>query len=88
MAWYVYGAVLICSYINWGGIITEENRKRKDFDLNYHRTQINFNEKQLLKYAEEKNDHRLKSEILNSEQVKLQQNEKFLSKVLYYQTLP
>lgn len=88
MAWYVYGAVLICSYINWGGIITEENRKRKDFDLNYHRTQINFNERQLLKYAEEKNDHRLKSEILNSEQVKLQQNEKFLSKVLYYQTLP
>ncbi|WP_294287638.1 DUF4153 domain-containing protein [uncultured Chryseobacterium sp.] len=88
MALFVYGTVLICSYINWGGIITAENMKRKDFALDYHRTQINFSEKQLLKYAGEKNDRRLKSEILNSEQVKFQQNETFLSSILFYRTLP
>lgn len=88
MAWFVYATILVCSYINWGGIITAENRKRKDFALDYHRTQINFSEKQLLKYAEEKNDSRLKSEILNSEYVKLQQNETILSSVLFYRTLP
>lgn len=88
MAWYVYGTILICSYINWGGIITAENMKRKDFALDYHRTQVNFSEKQLLKYAEEKSDYRLKSEILNSEHVKLQQNETLLSSVLFYGTLP
>ncbi len=88
MAWFVYGTVLICSYINWGGIITAENMKRKDFALDYHRTQINFSAKQLLKYAGEKNDRRLKSEILNSEQVKFQQNETLLSSVLFYRTLP
>lgn len=85
MTWYVYGTVLICSYINWGGIITAENMKRKDFALNYHMNEIRFNEKQLLKYAEEKGNLKLKAEILNK--VKPQQNEKFLSKALYYQTV-
>ena len=87
MAWYIYGVILVCSYINWGGIITSENMKRRDFALNYHKTQINFSEKQLLKYAEEKHDNALKFEILNLERVKFQRNEKFLSKVLYYQNL-
>lgn len=87
MMWYFYGAILLCSYINWGGIITYENMKRKDFDVNYHKTQINFNEKQLLKYAEEKHDNHLKKEILNLQRIKFQQNEKFLSKVLYYQRI-
>lgn len=87
MAWYIYGVILVCSYINWGGIITSENMKRKDFALNYHKTQINFSEKQLLKYAEEKHDQHLKAEILNLERVKFQQNETFLSKVLYYQNI-
>lgn len=87
MMWYVYGAILLCSYINWGAIITYENLKRKDFDVNYHKTQINFNEKQLLEYAEEKHDNHLKKEILNLQRIKFQQNEKFLSKVLYYQRI-
>jgi hypothetical protein len=85
MTWYFYATILLCSYINWGGIITSQNMKRKDFVLNYHKNQINFNEKQLLKYAEEKNDEKLKSEILNK--IKPQKDEKFLSKVLYYQTV-
>jgi magnesium-transporting ATPase (P-type) len=88
MAWFVYATILVCSCINWGGIITAENRKRKDFALDYHRTQINFSEKQLLKYAEEKNDRKLKSEILNSEHVKFQKHETLLSCVLFYRTLP
>jgi len=87
MAWYIYGVILVCSYINWGGIITSENRKRKDFALNYHKTQINFSEKQLLNYAEEHHNDALKSEILNLERVKFQKNETFLSQVLYYQNL-
>lgn len=87
MTWYVYGTILICSYVNWGGIITSENMKRKDFALNYHKTAINFSEKALLKYAEEKHDEKLKAEILNLDRVKFQKNEKFLSKVIYYQNI-
>ena len=85
MVWFVYGTILICSYINWGGIITSENMKRKDFVLEYHKREINFNEKALLQYAEEKRNTALKSEILNK--IKPQKEEKFLSKVLYYQTI-
>lgn len=85
MAWYFYATILICSYINWGGIITAENMKRHNFVSEYHKNEINFNEKQLLEYAEKKNDLKLKAEILNK--VKPQQNEKLLSKILYYQTI-
>jgi Domain of unknown function (DUF4173) len=85
MTWYIYGTILICSYINWGGIITSQNMKRKDFMVNYYETTINFNEKQLLEYAEKRHDGKLKQEILNK--VKPQHEEKTLSKVLYYQTV-
>lgn len=85
MTWYVYGAILICSYINWGGIITSENMKRKDFVFSYHQREISFNEKQLLQYAEERNNPKLKVEILDK--VKQQQNEKFFSRLVYYQTI-
>ena len=85
MTWYFYGIILVCSYINWGGIITFENMKRKDFVLEYHKREINFNEKALLQYAEEKRNTALKTEILNK--IKPQKDEKFLSKVLYYQTI-
>lgn len=85
MAWYFYGIILICSFINWGGIITAHNMKRNDFALNFHKTSIAFSEKQLLKYVEIKKDKELKEEILN----KLQsENEKpFLSKILYYEMI-
>lgn len=85
MAWYVYGTILICSYINWGGMITSENMKRKDFAVNYHKSGINFSEKALIKYAEEKHDNKLKQEIIHN--VKTWKNENFLSKVVYYQTI-
>lgn len=84
MTWYLYGFILVCSYINWGGIITSENMKRKDFVVDYHKNQIHFNEKILLKYAEEKKDLKLKAEILNK--IKPEQKEKFFSKILYYET--
>ncbi|RKS96037.1 DUF4153 domain-containing protein [Chryseobacterium defluvii] len=85
MTWYLYGTILVCSYINWGGIITSQNMKRKDFVLDYHKREINFNDKGLLKYAKEKQDDKLKKEILDK--VKVQQNESFLSKIGYYQTI-
>lgn len=85
MTWYLYGTILVCSYINWGGIITSQNMKRKDFVLDYHKREINFNDKWLLKYAKEKQDDKLKKEILDK--VKVQQNESFLSKIGYYQTI-
>lgn len=85
MSWYFYGTVLACSYINWGGLITSQNMKRDDFAINYHLQSINFSEKYLLKYAEEKQNTPLKKEIL--EKVKTEKSETFLSKILYYEII-
>ncbi len=82
MIWFFYGTVLACSYFNWGGFITSQNMKRKDFAVNYHVTSINFSEKALLKYADEKNDQKLKKTL--QDKVKNETSKTFLSKIIYY----
>ncbi|MBD8083369.1 DUF4153 domain-containing protein [Chryseobacterium caseinilyticum] len=84
MVWAVYGTVLACSFINWGGIITMQNSKRSDFAVNFHLHSISFSEKQLIKYAEEKKDEKLLKEVtVKTEQ---QKQNTFLSKILFYET--
>ncbi|CAD7802446.1 hypothetical protein CHRY9390_00930 [Chryseobacterium aquaeductus] len=85
MTWFFYGTILACSYINWGGIITSHNMKRSDFAINYHLESINFSQKYLLKYAEEKQNKGLKKEVL--EKINNEKSSTFLSKVLYYETI-
>lgn len=85
MVWYFYGTILVCSYFNWGGFITSQNMKRKDFVVNYHLTSINFSEKALLKYADEKNDLKLKKALQTK--VKKETSKTFLSKIIYFQTI-
>jgi len=85
MAWYFYGTILICSYINWGGFITSQNMKRKDFVVDYHLRSINFSERPLLKYADEKNNPELRKKV--QDKIKDQKLKHFLSKIVYYQTL-
>lgn len=85
MIWAVYGTVLACSFINWGGIITLQNSKRSDFAINFHLQSISFSEKNLLKYAEEKQDRQLKKEILDK--IEGEKSKTFFSKILYYETV-
>ncbi len=85
MVWCIYGIILICSYINWGGIITSQNMKRKDFVLNYYEITINFNDRQLLEYASKAHDENLRKSILSK--ARMHRNEKILSRVLYYQAI-
>jgi hypothetical protein len=85
MIWYFYGTILACSYVNWGGIITSQNMKRKDFVVKYHLEQINFSERGLLQYAKDKNDPQLKKKVI--EKMKDKSSRPFLSKILYCETL-
>ncbi|ASK31801.1 beta-carotene 15,15'-monooxygenase [Chryseobacterium sp. T16E-39] len=85
MTWYFYGTVLATSYINWGGFITSQNMKRNDFVVKYHLDSINFNEKEILEFAEKKNDQILKKQIISK--VRKEISPTFLSKILYYETL-
>ncbi|WP_304343621.1 DUF4153 domain-containing protein [Chryseobacterium koreense] len=85
MFWYFYGVILVCSFVNWGGIITSHNMERKDFAVNFHQVSIHFSERQLLKYASEKGDEKLRDEILK--EAKSKQAKSFLSKVIYDETI-
>lgn len=85
MAWYLYGIILGCSYINWGGLVTSQNMDRKNFNVNYHLTEVNFSEKALLEYAIDKRDWGLQKEI--EEKIKNEKSKTFLSKIMYYQTI-
>ncbi|WP_379968742.1 DUF4173 domain-containing protein [Epilithonimonas sp. UC225_85] len=85
MFWASYGLILVCSYVNWGGIITANNIKRKDFAENFHLVSINYNEKILLDYAEKAGDFEMKNQL--KERIKSYQDETFLSKILYYETI-
>lgn len=83
MFWACYGLILVCSYINWGGIITSNNIKRKDFAENYHLVSINYNEQILLDYAEKNGNSEMKNQL--EERIESYQKESFLSKILYYE---
>lgn len=85
MVWYIYGTILLCSFINWGGFVTSQNMNRRNFNVGYHLTDVNFSEKALLKYAAEKNDGKLKKNIHNK--IKEEKSKTFLSKILYYETI-
>lgn len=84
MFWCFFGTILVCSYVNWGGFITSENRRRKNFDVNYHQHKVHFNHKQLLDYADQHKDEDLRYEV--EETVKYRQSDRFLSKSVYYET--
>jgi len=85
MFWACYGLILVCSYVNWGCIITSNNIKRKDFAENYHLVSINYNEQILLDYAEKTKNSEMKNQL--KERIESYQKESFLSKILYYETI-
>jgi len=85
MFWACYGLILVCSYVNWGWIITSNNIKRKDFAENYHLVSINYNEQILLDYAEKTGNSEMKNQL--KERIESYQKETFLSKILYYETI-
>ena len=87
MFWYFYGVILVCSFINWGGIITRYNITKTNFDLNYHIHSIDYNENILKKYAEEQGDESTVNLIDEKLFLKYNSGKEFLSKKLYYETV-
>lgn len=86
MVWYFYGTVLLCSYLNWGNIITSYNISvNKGIDA-YFLGSLDFNEQQCLDYFSGKPDEMEKLKYVK-EQVKYHKKDSFLSKALYYETI-
>jgi hypothetical protein len=87
MIWYFYGTVLLCSFVNWGNLITNYNiAVQKGLDLGFLNT-LNFNDDDLNAYFLSQNvDNNLINKSKETE-IKRNTNNSFLSKALYYETV-
>lgn len=83
MFWCFFGTILMSSFINWGGFITNQNLKRSYFDEYYHSTFVNFNERQLIEYAEKNKEGDMKVKI--NTKIKSRKSYSLLSKNLFYE---
>ena len=85
MVWYFYGTVLICSFVNWGNLITNYNISvNKCADPMFLST-LNFNDEARREYFSKNHLNGQLEEVKREEQIDEYQNKSFLSKALYYE---
>lgn len=82
MSWTLFYSLIICSFFNWGNIITKYNLTKEEVDFSYL-LHLRGNEKTLLKYYQ---PEELDSQWLKK-RIEQKQDEKFLSSELYYKTI-
>jgi hypothetical protein len=87
MIWYFYGTILLCSFINWGNIITHYNISVNKGVERYFLQSLNFNDEIYLKYIVLHPDKIADKYDPTKHNIKLNQKKSFLSKALYYETL-
>lgn len=83
MLWYFYGTILLCSFVNWGNLITRYNiAVNKGIESDFL-IRLNYNNELRDAYFEEKNIDNVWVDY------DLQKNKKasYLSKVLYYELI-
>ncbi len=84
MVWYFYGMILICSFVNWGNLISHYNiAVGKGVEAEYLR-ELNFNEEICQDYFGSKPEEAEKFDYIK-QRVEEKQRKNFLSKALYYE---
>ncbi|MFV8358221.1 DUF4173 domain-containing protein [Flavobacterium sp. XS1P32] len=87
MIWYFYGTVLLCSFLNWGNLITNYNiTVNKGVDPIFL-SRLNFNDEVRREYFLQNNLDGQYIELSREKEISRYQSESFLSKALYYETL-
>lgn len=87
MVWYFYGTVLLCSFVNWGNLITNYNISVNKSVEPIFLSGLNFNDEARRDYfSKHKLDGQM-NEINREELIDKYQNSTFLSKALYYEFL-
>ncbi|HJS00243.1 MAG TPA: DUF4173 domain-containing protein [Flavobacterium sp.] len=86
MFWYFYALILLCSYINWGNLVTQYNLAQgKDIEKDFLE-ELNFNDEIFFDlYSEELNN--VKVENSKIDELLEKQSAGVLSKSLYYETI-
>ncbi|MBZ4036642.1 DUF4173 domain-containing protein [Flavobacterium sp. 17A] len=87
MIWYFYGTILLCSYINWGGLITNYNISVNKGVEPVFLSGLNFNDDARREYLSKNNLDGKNTEMIREELISNYQNQGFLSKALYYEFL-
>jgi uncharacterized membrane protein len=87
MVWYFYATILICSFVNWGNLITNYNISvNKGVEPKFLRG-LNFNDDTRREYFLKNNLDGKYPEGVREELISNYQNANFLSKALYYEFL-
>ncbi|WP_125722678.1 DUF4153 domain-containing protein [Flavobacterium ustbae] len=87
MVWYFYGTVLLCSYVNWGNLVTNYNISvNKGLEPTFL-SGLNFNDEARRAYFLKNNLSGGYNEEMREKLISNYQNENFLSKALYYEFL-
>lgn len=83
----LYGLLLVCSFINWGNIITTYNIATNKGDDPVFISHLNFNDQARRDYYLNKNIKGSLNEISCERKVDINKRNSFLSKALYYEFL-
>ncbi|MBF4485687.1 DUF4173 domain-containing protein [Flavobacterium sp. CSZ] len=87
MVWYFYGTVLLCSFVNWGNLITTYNIAVNKCVEPLFLSGLNFNDEARRAYFSKLHLDGKLIEIRKEEEIDEYQNKTFLSKALYYEFL-
>jgi len=87
MVWYFYGTLLLCSFVNWGNLITTYNIAVNKCVEPIFLSRLNFNDEARREYFSKLHLDGQLIEIRKEEEIDEYQNKTFLSKALYYEFL-
>ncbi|MBO9586046.1 MAG: DUF4173 domain-containing protein [Flavobacterium sp.] len=87
MIWYFYGTIILCSYINWGSLITNYNISVNKGVEPIFLSGLNFNDEARREYFKKNNLDGKYTESVREEMISNYQEANFLSKALYYEFL-
>ena len=87
MFWCFYGTILLCSFVNWGGIITSYNISVNRGVEPIFLSNLNFNDAERRTYFLKYKLDGEYSEIEREGEIERMQSDSFLSKALYYEFL-
>ena len=87
MVWYFYGTVLLCSFVNWGNLITNYNISVNKGVEPTFLSRLNFNDDVRREYFSTHHLDGKSAEIIREEMINNYQESTFLSKALYYEFL-
>jgi uncharacterized membrane protein len=88
MIWYFYGTILLCSFVNWGNIITHYNMSVNKGVEPIFLSGLHFNDEMRRGYFLQNKLEGQNIELLREEEISRMQSRSFLSKALYYEFLP